>query len=120
MGYLDTEGYLYLEARKKDMIISGGENVNPNEVEDRIMEHPDISDAAVFPLKDDEWGEIVAVAIVMNDSKTNISLDKIEEFLKNNLAGFKMPRKLFYEDKLPKNELGKIARRKLSEKYEES
>ena len=120
MGYLDTEGYLYLEARKKDMIISGGENVNPNEVEDRIMEHPDISDAAVFPLKDDEWGEIVAAAIVMNDSKTNISLDKIEEFLKNNLAGFKMPRKLFYEDELPKNELGKIARGKLSQKYEES
>jgi O-succinylbenzoic acid--CoA ligase len=120
MGYLDTEGYLYLEARKKDMIITGGENVNPNEVEDRIMEHPDISDAAVFPLKDDEWGEIVAAAIVMSDSKTNISLEEIEKFLKDNIAGFKMPRKLFYEKELPKNELGKITRRILSEKYEGS
>ena len=58
MGYLDTDGYLYLEARKKDMIVTGGENVNPNEVEDRILEHPDIEDAAVFPLKDDEWAYV--------------------------------------------------------------
>jgi len=120
MGYLDTEGYLFLEARKTDMIITGGENVNPNEVEDRILEHPDIEDAAVFPLKDDEWGEIVAAAVVMKDSKKKISLDDIKEFLKKNLAGFKMPGKLFLENGLPKNDLGKISRRKLSEKYEGS
>ena len=120
MGYIDTDGYLYLEARKKDMIVTGGENVNPNEVEDRIMEHPDIKDAAVFPIKDDEWGEIVAAAVIMRDSKKGTSLDEIESFLKNNLAGFKIPRKIFYEDELPKNELGKITRRKLTEKYEGS
>ena len=120
MGYLDMEGYLFLEARKKDMIVTGGENVNPNEVEDRLLEHPDIEDAAVFPIKDDEWGEIVAAAVIMRDSKKDISLDEVESFLKGNLAGFKIPRKLFYEDELPKNELGKITRRKLTEKYEGS
>ena len=120
MGYLDTDGYLYLEARKRDMIVTGGENVNPNEVEDRLLEHPDIVDAAVFPIKDDEWGEIVAAAVIMRDSKNNIPLDEIENFLKGNLASFKMPRKLFHENELPKNELGKITRRKLTEKYEGS
>ena len=120
MGYLDTDGNLFLEARKKDMIITGGENVNPNEVEDRIIEHPNVEDAAVFPLKDDDWGEIVAAAIIMKDSKGNISLEEMEKFLKSNLAGFKMPKKLFYEKELPKNDMGKISRSRLSEKYEGS
>ena len=118
IGYLDTDGYLFLEARRTDMIVTGGENVNPNEVENRILEHPDIIDAAVFPLRDDDWGEIVAAVIVKNNSVNNITLDDLEQFLQNSLAGFKIPKKLFFDNKIPKDELGKISRGKLVERYE--
>ena len=118
IGYLDTDGYLFLEARRTDMIVTGGENVNPNEVENRILEHPDIIDAAVFPLRDDDWGEIVAAVIVKNNSVNNITLDDLEQFLQDSLAGFKIPKKLFFDNKIPKDELGKISRDKLVERYE--
>ena len=118
MGFVDADGYLFIEARRTDLIVTGGENVNPNEVEKRLIEHPGIVDAAVFPLKDDDWGEIVAAAIVLKDEKDSIEIDELQEFLKNDLAGFKIPKKLFVEKELPRNELEKILRSKLIEKYE--
>jgi O-succinylbenzoic acid--CoA ligase len=117
VGFIDADGYLFIEARKTDLIITGGENVNPNEVENRILEHQDISEVAVFPIKDVEWGEIVAAAIVMQNGKGVIQLDELEQFLKKDLAGFKIPKKIFFENTLPVNELGKIVRSKLMEKY---
>jgi len=120
IGYVDAEGCLFIESRRTDLIITGGENVNPNEVENRLVEHPEISDAAVFPLKDDDWGEIVAAAIVLENKKNSVELDDIQEFVKNDLAGFKIPKKIFIEKELPRNELGKILRTKLIEKYKES
>lgn len=117
IGYQDADGYLFVEARKTDLIITGGENVNPNEVENRIIEHPGISDAAVFPLKDDDWGEIVAASIVMQNNSNKIQLNELEQFLRKDLAGFKIPKKIFIEEKLPVNELGKIVRSRLAEKY---
>jgi O-succinylbenzoic acid--CoA ligase len=119
IGYLDAEDYLFIEARRTDLIVTGGENVNPNEVENRITEHTDIIEAAVFPLKDDDWGEIVAAALVMQNGSDLIQLDDLEQFLKKDLAGFKIPKKIFFEDSLPVNELGKIVRSKLVEKYSE-
>ncbi|MFB3055707.1 MAG: hypothetical protein ACE1ZQ_00920, partial [Ignavibacteriaceae bacterium] len=120
IGFVDANGYLFIEARRTDLIVTGGENVNPNEVEKRLIEHPEIVDAAVFPLKDDDWGEIVAAAIVLKNKKSSIGLDDIQEFLKDDLAGFKMPKKLFVEKELPRNELEKILRSKLIVKYEGS
>jgi O-succinylbenzoic acid--CoA ligase len=117
IGYLDADGYLFIEARKTDLIITGGENVNPNEVEYRLIEHPEIINAAVFPLKDDDWGEIVAASIVLQKNSNKIRLEELEQFLKSNLAAFKIPKKIFYEEVLPVNELGKIVRSKLAEKY---
>lgn len=117
MGFVDADNNLFIEARRTDLIVTGGENVNPNEVEKRLIEHPDIVDAAVFPLKDDDWGEIVAAAIVLKDEKSSIELDELREFLKDDLAGFKIPKKLFIEKELPRNELEKILRSKLIEKY---
>lgn len=119
IGYLDADNYLFIEARRTDLIVTGGENVNPNEVESRIIEHPNIIEAAVFPLKDDDWGEIVAAALVMQNGSDLIRLDDLEQFLKKDLAGFKIPKKIFFEDSLPVNELGKIVRSKLVEKHSE-
>lgn len=117
IGYLDEDGYLFIEARKTDLIITGGENVNPNEVENRIIEHPDILEAAVFPIIEDEWGEIVSAAVVLKDSKTKIHIDELRQYLKKDLAGFKLPKKLFVVKELPRNELGKILRGKLIEEF---
>ncbi|MGB5893998.1 MAG: class I adenylate-forming enzyme family protein [Ignavibacteriaceae bacterium] len=119
IGFVDVDGCLFIESRRTDLIITGGENVNPYEVEKRLNEHPEILDAAVFPLKDDDWGEIVAAAIVLKNNKSNIGIDGIQEFVKDDLAGFKIPKKLFFESELPRNELGKILRSKLIEKYQE-
>jgi O-succinylbenzoic acid--CoA ligase len=119
IGFVDADGYLFIEARRTDLIVTGGENVNPNEVEKRLTEHDDILDAAVFPLKDDEWGEMVAAAIVLKNNKSDIDFDELHQFLKEDLAGYKIPKKIFVEEKLPRNELGKVLRGKLVEKYEE-
>jgi O-succinylbenzoic acid--CoA ligase len=118
IGYVDADGCLFIESRRTDLIITGGENVNPNEVEKRLIEHPEIMDAAAFPLKDDDWGEIVAATIVLKNKKSSIELADIQEFVRNDLAGFKIPKKLFVEKELPRNELGKILRSKLIEKYQ--
>lgn len=120
IGFVDADGYLFIEARRTDLIVTGGENVNPNEVEKRLIEHPEIVDAAVFPVKDDDWGEIVTAAIVLKDEKNSLELDDLQKFLKDDLAGFKIPKKLFVEKELPRNELEKILRSKLIEKYEGS
>jgi o-succinylbenzoate---CoA ligase len=117
IGFVDADGYLFIEARRTDLIVTGGENVNPNEVEKRLTEHEDILDAAVFPLKDDEWGEMVAAAIVLKNNKSDIDFDELHQFLKEDLAGYKIPKEIFIEEKLPRNELGKVLRGKLVEKY---
>ena len=117
IGYLDADSYLFVEARRTDLIVTGGENVNPNEVENRINEHPLVKESAVFPLKDDDWGEIVAAAIVMKENN-NLNLENLQEFLKDDLAGFKIPKKIFIEKSLPINEQGKTLRSVLVERYE--
>ncbi len=117
LGFLDEDGYLFIEAKRTDLIVTGGENVNPNEVEKILIEHDLIDDAAVFPLKDDEWGEIVAAAIVMKKKSHRLTIDELEEFLKHDLANYKIPQKIFYEKELPRSELGKVLRSKLIDKY---
>jgi len=115
VGHLDEEGYLFLEARKDDMIITGGENVYPIEVENRIIEHPDVLDVAVFGKQDDEWGELVCAAIVLKDGKSGIMLNDLEGFLEESLASYKIPKKLFIRNELPRNELGKLSKAGLAE-----
>jgi O-succinylbenzoic acid--CoA ligase len=117
IAHLDDEGYLFLAARKDDMIITGGENVYPFEVENRIIEHPDIYDVGVFPLEDDEWGEIVCAAIALNDNRSEMSLAELTEFLEESLAPYKIPKKIFIKNVLPRNELGKLSRAVLAEMF---
>jgi O-succinylbenzoic acid--CoA ligase len=116
-GYLDEDGYLFIEGRKNYLISTGGENVNPKEVEDAFLQHTSISEAAVFPIEDKEWGEIVAASIVFKDGSIKVSYDELKSFLQIKLAGFKIPKKIFIEESLPKSELGKVEKDKLIKRY---
>ncbi|MCW8809901.1 MAG: o-succinylbenzoate--CoA ligase [Ignavibacteriaceae bacterium] len=117
LGYLDEDGYLFIEGRKNDLISTGGENVNAKEVENALLQHPSISEAAVFPIEDEKWGEIVAASIVLKDSSIEVSYEDLKSFLQTNLAGFKIPKKIFIEKNLPKTELGKVEKDKLMKRY---
>lgn len=110
LGKLDEQEYLFIEARRTDLIVSGGENVNPFEVESALLKIDSISEACVFPVQDEKWGQIVAAALVL---KKNTDEEVIKSELKKNLAAFKIPKKFFFVDKLPKTSLGKIEREKV-------
>jgi len=117
IGYIDEDGYLYLVGRKNYLISTGGENINPVEVENILLEHPLIEEAAVFPLKDKDWGEIVAAAVVLKNKSINLSYDEIKLFLSEKISGFKIPKRIFIEEELPKTQLGKIQKDKLIDRY---
>jgi len=117
LGFLDEEGYLYVTGRKDYIISTGGEKVNPAEVESALLEHPQIADVVVFPLKDDKWGEIVAAAVVKKNDTGKLTYTGLKTFLEKLLPGFKIPKKIFFEKSLPKTELGKVQRNKLGDHY---
>ncbi len=117
IGYLDDDGYLFLESRKSDIIISGGENINTFEVEREILNHPAIKETVIFPLKSDEWGEIVCAAIVIKKGADNFNIEDLKSYLINKLTGFKIPKKILIVKELPKTKLGKISKSKLVERY---
>src|SRR5689334_10171116 len=115
-GYLDEDGYLYIHDRIKDMIISGGENIYPAEVESAICDHPDIAEAAVIGIPDDKWGEAVKAVVVLKAGKTADATDIIN-FTRERIAGFKTPKWADFLEALPRNPSGKILRRNLREPY---
>jgi acyl-CoA synthetase (AMP-forming)/AMP-acid ligase II len=117
IGFLDEDGFLFIEGRKNFLISTGGENVNPIEVEKTLLQHPAVAEAAVFPLKDQEWGEIIAAAVVLKDKSDRLSFTDLKIFLQERLTGFKIPKKIFFEDQLPKTELGKVEKDKLINRY---
>ena len=112
LGKLDDEGYLYIVDRKKDMIISGGVNVFPREIEEVLATHPDIKECAVIGLEDDYWGETVFAILVTNNNK-NISDVELKSFCKEKLAKYKLPKKYSYLEHLPRNAGGKILKTEL-------
>jgi acyl-CoA synthetase (AMP-forming)/AMP-acid ligase II len=117
---MDEEGYLYVADRVDDMIISGGENVYPREVEDVLHEHESVQDVAVLGIPDEKWGESVLAFIVTNDS--SLTADELERFCKGNdkLAGYKRPRHYQFVNELPRNASGKIQKFLLREQRVES
>jgi len=117
-GYIDDEGYLFVQSRKNNLISTGGENVNPAEVEKEILKHPYIAEAVVFPVRDKEWGEIISAVIVLKNPVEKVSPDDLKIFLINKIAAYKIPKNIFIESSLPRTELGKIETVKLIEKYE--
>lgn len=115
-GYMDEDGYLYIHDRIKDMIISGGENIYPAEVESAICDHPDVAEAAVIGIPDDKWGEVVKAIVVMKPG-TAARAAEIIDFVRTRIAGFKTPKSVDFIAALPRNPSGKILRRQLREPY---
>jgi acyl-CoA synthetase (AMP-forming)/AMP-acid ligase II len=116
VAYLDDEGYLYICDRKKDMIISGGVNVYPAEIEAVLHEHPAVLDAAVFGVPDDEWGERVHAILQPRDGMT-IDLDDVRAFVDERLAGYKRPRGYEVRAELPRTDSGKLLKRVLRDEF---
>jgi len=114
-GYVDADGYIYLHDRVKDMIVTGGENVYPAEVENVLMKHPGVADVAVIGVPDERWGETVK-AIVVPASDTPSEADLIE-FARGRLAGYKLPKSVDFAEVLPRNPSGKLLKRELREPY---
>jgi o-succinylbenzoate---CoA ligase len=106
-GFLDEQGFLFLESRRDDRIVTGGENVDPAEVESALMQLPEIREAAVIGLPDDHWGQIVT-AIIVPEPDVNCSLDVVRNRLRTKLATYKIPRQIKIVSELPRTELGKI------------
>lgn len=114
LGLRDEDGYIELRGRKKEMLISGGENIYPNEVELALREHPAIADVGVGGLPDVRWGQLITAVVVPKDG-ASIGLDEVRGFLAKRLASYKIPRAVFVVDELPRNGSGKIHRAQLQD-----
>jgi fatty-acyl-CoA synthase len=112
LARIDEDGYLYLASRVHDMVISGGVNIYPREIEDRLYEHPDVADAAVVGLPDPEWGEVVAAFVVPRAGST-LEAEALIGFCRETLAGFKCPRRVEVVEELPRSPTGKVLKRVL-------
>ena len=111
-GHLDEDGLLYLTDRVKDLIISGGENVYPAEVERVLRQHPDLTDVVAVGIPDDRWGEVVAVVVVPRPG-ADVLPEQLTSWAGERLAGYKRPRRVVVVDDLPRNAAGKVLRRTL-------
>jgi len=114
LGYLDAEGYLYVVERGEDLIISGGENVYPSEVESVLRGHPAIADAGVVALPDAEWGQVVGAAVRLRPG-ARLTEDDVRAFCGGRIAGFKIPKRVWFVDDLPRSSGGKLLRRALAQ-----
>ena len=114
-GYLDDDGYLVITDRKKDVIISGGENVSSIEVEDRLMAHPAVREAAVIGIPDEKWGELVTALVVTDGSA--VTAEDLITHCRGTLAGFKCPKRVELVTELPRTATGKLQKFKLREPF---
>lgn len=116
LASVDDEGYIYIVDRKKDMVITGGFNVYPTEVEATLYQHPAVFEACVFAVPDEQWGEVVGAEVIVKPGAAVTEAD-LMAFCKGQLAAFKQPRLLKFVDQLPKNQNGKMARREVQARY---
>ncbi len=112
-GYLDEDGYLFLSGRADDVIVRGGENISPGEIEDVLATHPAIADSAAVGVPSVEWGEAVGVAIAIRSSHEQPSEDELKKLIKDRLRSSRVPEKIIFLDELPYNEMGKLLRREV-------
>ena len=125
LGFMDEDGYIYLAGRSKDFIKRGGEMVSPEEVEQVLLSHPQVDDAAVIGVNDVEWGEEIRALVVRalsgapkgSGEGEPATEDDIIEYCRERLAGFKRPRSVVFVDELPRNVMGKVLKRDLREVY---
>jgi long-chain acyl-CoA synthetase len=115
-GYLDDKGYLYIYDRVKDMIVSGGENIYPAEVESALFGHPAVADVAVIGVPDERWGEAVK-AVVVKRPDTEVTAGELITWAREPIAGYKLPKSVDFIETLPRNPTGKILKRELRRSY---
>ncbi len=116
VGWMDDDSYLYITGRTKDLIIRGGENIAPGEIENVIQQHPAVEDAAVIGVPDVEWGEEVKAIVVFKTGQT-VTVDDLTAFVKERLASFKAPKFYAFVDELPRNYLGKVLKTDLRRQF---
>jgi o-succinylbenzoate---CoA ligase len=112
VGYLDAEGYLYVLDRRDDLIVSGGENVYPAEVESVLQSHPAVLEAGVVGIDDERWGQAPAAVVVL-EQKATLTADELIAFCRERLAAYKAPRRIEFASRLPRNAAGKLLRREM-------
>jgi acyl-CoA synthetase (AMP-forming)/AMP-acid ligase II len=117
VGHFDADGHLFVDGRDDEMIVSGGENVFPREVEDLLHDHEAIDDVAVIGVEDEKFGQRLKAYAVQTKGK-KISEDELKAYVKKNLAGYKVPREVVFLDELPRNATGKVLKRELLEQHE--
>ena len=119
LGYLDDDGYLFVRDRAKDMIITGGVNVYPQEIEAVLVEHPAVADVAVIGIPDDEWGEsiVAVVECALGTSPGDALADELLGLCRDRLASYKCPRRVEFRDTLPRSDAGKLYKRQLRDEY---
>jgi long-chain acyl-CoA synthetase len=116
VGYLDEAGYLFLMDRAHDMIISGGENIYPREIEEVLVRHEAVREVAVIGIPDPEWGEAVK-AVVSIKTNARVTEQELIDFCRDHIASYKKPRSVDFVDELPRNNYGKIVKRELRDAY---
>jgi acyl-CoA synthetase (AMP-forming)/AMP-acid ligase II len=116
---MDDQGYVYILDRTKDMIISGGANVYPREVEEVLIQHPAVSEACVVGVPHEIWGEAVKALVVLRHGET-VTGEELTRFVGERLAGYKKPKSVEFISDLPKNAYGKVLRRELKARYRDS
>ena len=115
VGYLDADGFLFLTDRKKDMIISGGENIASSEIERVVFLLPQVNEVAVIAVPDERWGEVPAAVVVLKEGES-LDTETLESHCRRHLAGFKVPKRLLLREALPRNPSGKVLKRVLRDK----
>ena len=116
MGYYDEKGFIYIADRKKDMIVTGGENVYPKEVEEVLYRHPSVSEAAVIGIPDPYWVEKVHALVVLNPG-VQATEEEITGFCRKHIARYKAPKSVEFLESLPKNPQGKILKKEIRKRY---
>ena len=116
VGMMDEKGYLFIMDREKDMVISGGENIYPREIEEILVRHPAVREAAVIGVPDDKWGEAIKAVVALAPG-ANSSEEELIAFCKDHLASYKKPKFVDFVEELPKNNYGKVVKRELRERY---
>jgi acyl-CoA synthetase (AMP-forming)/AMP-acid ligase II len=117
LGHMDDDGYVYITGRASDMYISGGSNIYPREIEEKLLTHPAVSEVAIFGVPDETWGEI-GVAVVALEQGAKATHDDLEGYLKDKVASYKLPRQFHIWDEIPKSGYGKMAKRLVRDELE--
>jgi long-chain acyl-CoA synthetase len=115
-GYLDAEGYLFLDGRADDVIVRGGENISPGEIEEILLQHSAVADAAVVAIPDRQWGEGVGAAVVLKPG-ADVSVLELQDFVRRSLRSSRVPQAVVFKEQLPYNELGKMLRRLIRQEF---